>query len=261
MGVINVTPDSFSDGGRFADAGRAVAAACAMVEEGAAIVDVGGESTRPGAKAVPLAEERARVMPVVNALVAELDVPVSIDTSKPELMAEAVAAGAGMINDVYALRAPGAIEIAAASSAAVCLMHIQGEPRTMQEDPRYGDVVAEVSSFLADRVAACRAAGILRTRLVIDPGFGFGKTLSHNLSLLTQLQRLRCDDLPILAGLSRKRLIGDLTGRAVEDRTAGSVSLALLAAQRGANIIRVHDVGATRDALQILNAVHHSESE
>jgi dihydropteroate synthase len=261
MGVVNVTPDSFSDGGRFRDPGHAITAACAMVAEGAAIIDIGGESTRPGAPAVPLAEERARVMPVLTALVAELDVPISVDTSKPQLMAEAIGAGAGMINDVRALQSEAALAAAASGSAAICLMHMQGEPRTMQQDPRYADVVAEVGAFLAARAAACVAAGIPAERLVLDPGFGFGKTLGHNLALLRDLERLRWHDLPILVGLSRKRMLGELTGRAVKERMAGSVSLALLAAERGANIVRVHDVGATRDALRILQAVQNSEGD
>jgi dihydropteroate synthase len=261
MGIVNVTPDSFSDGGQFTDPGRAVAAAWAMVEEGADIIDVGGESTRPGAQPVQLEEERRRVMPVVAALVAELDVPVSIDTSKPEIMLEAVGSGAAIINDVNALRAPGALSAAAAGDAAVCLMHMQGEPRTMQANPRYGDVVTEVRAFLAERVAACAEAGIDAQRVVIDPGFGFGKSLRHNLALLGHLEQLRCDSRPILVGLSRKRIIGELTGQPVTDRTVGSVSLALLAAQQGANIIRVHDVGATRDALSILSAFQSSQSE
>lgn len=261
MGVVNVTPDSFSDGGRFLDPARAVATAYAMVEEGAAIIDIGGESTRPGAQPVPLAEERRRVMPVLEALVRELHVPVSIDTSKPELMTEAVAAGAAMINDVYALRAPGALQAALRGGAAVCVMHMLGDPRTMQQDPRYNNVLAEVAAFLTERVAACRAAGIAQERLVIDPGFGFGKTLRHNLILLCRLEELRCDGLPILVGLSRKRMLEALTGRGADQRLSGSVSLALLAAQRGANIIRVHDVGATRDALSVLQALQTTESE
>ena len=261
MGVLNVTPDSFSDGGLYLDPAKAVAAARAMVAEGADIIDVGGESTRPGADPVPLAEERRRVMPVVAALADELAVPISIDTSKPEIMVEAVAAGASIINDVNALCAPGALEGAAGGGAAVCLMHMQGQPRTMQADPRYADVVAEVHTFLEGRIAACREAGIDPARIVLDPGFGFGKSLRHNLALLRDLERLRCDGRPLLVGLSRKRMIGSITGRPVTDRTVGSVSLALLAAQRGANILRVHDVGVTRDALSILSALQSIEGE
>lgn len=255
MGILNVTPDSFSDGGRYLDLnlGLAVERALAMQEEGAAIVDVGGESTRPGAADVPLEEELARVVPLVEAIAPRLSVPVSVDTTKPEVMRAAVAAGAGFINDVRALRAPGALEAARDAGVPVCLMHMRGEPRTMQQSPQYDDVVAEVRDFLAGRVAACEAAGIPRERLVLDPGFGFGKTLAHNLALLTGLSALCGLGLPVLAGLSRKSMIGTLLGGApVEARLHGSVAAAVIAAMNGARILRVHDVKATVDALAVV---------
>jgi dihydropteroate synthase len=250
MGVLNVTPDSFSDGGRYADVHAALAHGLRMVEEGAAIVDVGGESTRPGAAPVGAAEELARVIPVIEAL-AQHGIPLSIDTSKPEVMRAAVAAGASMVNDVRALRAPGALEAAAGSGAAVCLMHMQGEPRDMQADPRYADVVGEVRAFLVARVEACIGAGIAAERLCIDPGIGFGKRPEHNLELLRRLEELTDGDLPVLVGVSRKSIVGALTGRATGDRLAGSVALAALAAARGAAILRAHDVAATVDAVRI----------
>jgi dihydropteroate synthase len=252
MGVLNVTPDSFSDGGRFLDPSAALDRAAQLIEEGAAIVDVGGESTRPGAAPVSAGEELRRVMPVVERLAAKISVPVSIDTRKPEVMREALAAGATLVNDVSALAAPGALEAVAASKAAVCLMHMQGEPGSMQDAPRYGDVVAEVRDFLTVRAAACEAAGIARERLAVDPGFGFGKTLEHNLALLAGLPAIVADGLPVLAGLSRKRMIGSLTGRAEGDRLAGSLAAAVVAAIKGARIIRAHDVRATVDALAVL---------
>lgn len=255
MGVLNVTPDSFSDGGRFTGRGEALEQARAMVGAGAAIVDVGGESTRPGAEPVSAQQELDRVLPVIEAIRSDLDVAISVDTSKPEVIREAVAAGASMINDVYALRRPGALEAAAALDAGICLMHMQGEPRTMQADPRYDDVVAEVTEFLVSRAADCEAAGIGRERIVIDPGFGFGKTVAHNLALLSGLGTLRGTGYPVLAGLSRKSLLAALTGRPVEERMVGSVVLAALAAERGAHIIRAHDVAETRDALAIVAAV------
>ena len=259
MGVLNVTPDSFSDGGRFLDTGEAVRQARRMAAEGAALLDVGGESTRPGADPVETADEIDRVIPVIEAIVAELDVPVSVDTSKPEVMEAALEAGACMVNDVLALRAPGALEVVAASGAAVCLMHMQGSPRSMQADPRYGDVVRDVHHFLSERVAACEAAGMDRSRLVIDPGFGFGKTLAHNLALLDGLEDFMHDGLPLLVGLSRKSLIGQLTGRPVADRLAGSIALAALAVERGASIVRAHDVAATLDAVKIAAAVRRRQ--
>jgi dihydropteroate synthase len=254
MGIVNVTPDSFSDGGQYRDAAHAAAQARAMAAAGAAILDVGGESTRPGAAPVGAAEEIDRVVPVIEAL-ADLPIPVSIDTSKPEVMRAAVAAGAGMINDVNALRAPGAIEAAAGLDVPVCLMHMQGEPRTMQDAPRYGDVVEEVYGFLAERAAACEAVGIPRDRLVIDPGFGFGKALTHNLILMRYLERFTDAGLPLLVGLSRKSMIGAVLDRPVGERLAGSLALACYAATHGANILRVHDVGPTVDALAMLAAV------
>ena len=255
MGVLNLTPDSFSDGGRCVEPDQALARALALAAEGAAIIDLGGESTRPGADPVTAEEERSRVLPVLERLRPRTHAILSVDTSKPELMRAAAAAGADLINDVYALRAPGALEAAAESSCAVCLMHMQGEPRTMQRAPQYTDVVAEVHAFLRERVGACRAAGIADERLVLDPGFGFGKTLEHNLTLLRHLEELRIDGLPILAGLSRKSMIGTITGKLSRERVHGSVAAALIAAQNGARILRVHDVAATVDALKVLAAL------
>ena len=254
MGVLNVTPDSFSDGGRFVHLEAAIEHGLAMVSAGAALIDVGGESTRPGAAPVSVAEELARVVPVVRALSAGAAV-ISIDTSKPEVMAQAAAAGAGLINDVRALRAPGALAAARDSGCAVCLMHMQGEPRTMQHAPVYSDVVAEVAQFLSARLEACRAAGIPDGRLLIDPGFGFGKTFEHNLTLLRGLPLLAGLGAPLLVGLSRKSMVGTLTGRAAGERLYGSLALAVLAALRGARIIRAHDVAATVDALRVVAAV------
>ncbi len=252
MGVLNVTPDSFSDGGRYAELAEALAHGRRLAEEGAAIIDVGGESTRPGAAPVSEDEELRRVIPVIEGLATQLDVPVSIDTRKPGVMRRALAAGASMVNDVAALGAAGALEAVAATDAAACLMHMQGEPGTMQADPRYGDVLGEVRAFLRDRVEACEAAGIPRDRLVVDPGFGFGKTLEHNLALLAGLPAIAADGVAVLAGLSRKRMIGALTGRADGERLGGSVAAAVLAALRGARIIRAHDVRATVDALAVV---------
>jgi dihydropteroate synthase len=256
MGVLNVTPDSFSDGGRYLGLTEALAQAARLAEEGAAIIDVGGESTRPGAAPVPVDEELRRVIPVVERLAESLDLPVSVDTRSPAVMRASIAAGASLINDVSALRAPGALESLAASRAGICLMHMQGEPQTMQNEPRYDDVVSEVRDFLHERVAACVAAGIAKSRLVIDPGFGFGKTLEHNLDLLRGLSLIAAEGLPVLAGLSRKRMIGALTGRAEGDRLAGGVALAVVAALNGAHIIRAHDVRETVDALKIVAAVN-----
>jgi dihydropteroate synthase len=254
MGIVNVTPDSFSDGGRHADPALAVAHARQLVAEGADLLDIGGESSRPGAQPVATDEELRRVLPVIEALAGD-GIPLSVDTVKPEVMRRAVAAGASLINDIAALRVPGALETAAASGAAVCLMHMQGEPRTMQADPRYGDVVAEVHDFLARRVAAAQAAGIAAERIVVDPGFGFGKRLEHNLALLRQLACFGDLGACVLAGLSRKSMLGELTGRKVSQRGTASVAAALLAAQNGAKILRVHDVAATRDALAVWQAV------
>jgi dihydropteroate synthase len=255
MGIVNVTPDSFSDGGAHAGTDAAVAHALKLVEQGADLLDVGGESTRPGAGEVPVDEEMRRVVPVIERLARECAVPISVDTSKPEVMRAAVAAGAGMINDPYALRREGALEAAAALGVPVCLMHMQGTPQDMQDDPRYDDVVAEVHSFLAQRLFACEMAGIGKKKLLVDPGFGFGKNLEHNLKLLRQLSRIAELGVPVLAGLSRKGMIGKLTGRAVDQRDSGSAAAALIAAQNGASIVRVHDVGATADALAIWRAV------
>jgi dihydropteroate synthase len=256
MGVVNVTPDSFSDGGSFGSAQDAIEHGLRLVAEGADLLDVGGESTRPGAAPVDEAEELRRVLPVVEALAARAGVPVSVDTSKPRVMREALAAGAAMVNDVLALRADGALEVVAESGAAAVLVHMQGEPRTMQQAPQYDEVVGDVHRFLADRILACQFAGIDKARLVADPGFGFGKTLAHNLDLLRGLDRFATLGVPLLAGLSRKSMIGAITGReAPRDRVPGSVAAALLAVQRGAMIVRVHDVAPTRDALAVWQAV------
>jgi dihydropteroate synthase len=254
-GILNVTPDSFSDGGRFDDLDRAVAHGCTLAAEGADLIDVGGESTRPGSRPPTLAEELARVVPVVEALVQRVPVPLSVDTSRPEVMRAAVAAGASMVNDVRALRSPGALSAAAELGVPVCLMHMQRSPETMQEDPRYQDVVVEVRTFLAERVRACLDAGIRQEHLVVDPGFGFGKTPTHNVALLASLDGLRSLRVPVMVGLSRKSVLGQLTGRAVGDRLPASLAAALIAAQRGAAVLRVHDVAATRDVLTVLDAV------
>lgn len=256
MGIVNVTPDSFSDGGEHASTDAAVAHGLKLAGEGADILDIGGESTRPGAEAVAPEEELRRVLPVIERLAKETDLPVSIDTSHPEVMRAAVAAGAGMINDVYALRREGALDAAAELGVPVILMHMLGEPRSMQDAPRYDDVVADVHRFLAERIFAAEMAGIEKKRLVVDPGFGFGKNRDHNLALLAQLQRFTELGVPLLAGLSRKKTIGGITGRDVPaDRIHGSVAAHLIAAQRGAMLLRVHDVVATVDALKVWNAV------
>ena len=256
MGIVNVTPDSFSDGGAHASVDAAIAHGLRLVDEGADLLDIGGESTRPGAAAVDVEDELRRVIPVIEQLSRETTVPISIDTSKPEVMRAAVAAGAGMINDVRALRGEGALEAAAALRVPVVLMHMQGEPRSMQHAPTYDDVVADVQRFLAERMFACEMSGIDRKRIVIDPGFGFGKTRDHNLALLAQLQRFTELGVPVLAGLSRKKTIGEITGRDVPaDRVHGSVAAHLIAAQRGARIVRVHDVAATVDALKVWDAL------
>jgi dihydropteroate synthase len=254
MGVVNVTPDSFSDGGRYSETDFAVAHAHRLIEEGADILDIGGESTRPGARPVSPEEERDRVLPVLEAL-ARGSVPVSVDTRTPSLMRTALAAGAAMINDISALETPGALEIIAQSDAAVCLMHKQGDPQTMQDNPVYGEVVGEVAAYLRSRIAACTAAGISKNRIVVDPGFGFGKTLEHNLELLRRLRDIDALGVPVLAGLSRKGMLGRITGRSVDERVHASVAAALIAVQNGARIVRVHDVAATRDALRVWCAV------
>ncbi|WP_058557522.1 dihydropteroate synthase [Thiohalocapsa sp. ML1] len=255
MGVLNLTPDSFSDGGVFFAPDAALRRAERMLEEGVDIIDIGGESTRPGAADVSAEDEIARVVPVVRALARRLPVPISVDTSKPEVMRAAAEAGATLINDVRALRAPGALGTAAALGLPVCLMHMQGEPRTMQAEPSYGDVVAEVRAFLAERIAAAVAAGVPAESLLIDPGFGFGKRLPHNLGLLARLREL-CDlDVPLLVGLSRKSMLGTLTGRDVSERLPASLAAAVIAAERGAKLLRVHDVAATVDAVKVVVAV------
>jgi len=256
MGIVNVTPDSFSDGGAHDTTEAAVAHALKLVQEGADLLDIGGESTRPGADEVALEEELRRVIPVIERLAAQVAVPISVDTSKPDVMRAAVQAGAGMINDVYGLRRDGALDTAATLGVPVVLMHMQGEPRSMQAAAQYDDVVGEVHRFLAERIFAAEMAGIAKKHIVIDPGFGFGKDTPHNLQLLAQLDRFVELGVPVLAGLSRKRSIGQLTGRdAPADRVAGSVAAHLIAVQRGAAIVRVHDVAATVDALKIWNAV------
>ncbi len=254
MGVVNVTPDSFSDGGRFLDPEAAIDHARRLIGEGADIVDVGGESTRPGARPVEAAEELQRVLPVIRALRDE-SVPVAVDTLKPEVMRAAIAEGASIVNDVYALRVPGALDAVSASDAGICLMHMQGEPRTMQAAPHYEDVVREVKAFLRERMAAAASAGIAGERVAVDPGFGFGKTVEHNLELLRRLPELVELGVPVLVGLSRKSTLGAITGRPASERLAASLAAALLAVLRGATIVRVHDVAATRDALAVLAAV------
>lgn len=266
MGILNVTPDSFSDGGRLASdpgAGRfqisldkTLTMASCMVGAGAVILDVGGESTRPGAAQISEQEELDRVVPVVEALLAEFDVIVSVDSSTPALMRAAASAGAGMVNDIRALQRPGAIDAVAGSDMAVCLMHMQGEPGTMQLNPQYQDVVKEVRAFLEQRVDSCRAAGIAERRLCIDPGFGFGKTPAHNYRLLAQLSDFTTTGLPVLAGMSRKSMIGNVIGRDVDERLAGSLAAAVLSVVKGASIVRVHDVAETVDALRIVEAMN-----
>lgn len=255
MGILNVTPDSFSDGGVFLSRDRALRHAVQMVEEGAGIIDIGGESTRPGAQPVSVQEELDRVIPVIEAVRDAADVLISIDTSKPEVMRAAVAGGAGMINDVLALRAPGALQAAADLNVPVCLMHIQGEPRTMQKDPHYADVVSEVRDFLRARMQACVAAGMSPQKLIIDPGFGFGKNLDHNLRLLRNLKEFAVLGAPLLVGLSRKSMIAAALNLPVDGRLYASVALALIAAQNGAQIVRVHDVRATYEALRMQEIV------
>ncbi|MDY1032307.1 dihydropteroate synthase [Stenotrophomonas sp. CFBP8980] len=256
MGIVNVTPDSFSDGGQHDSTEAAVAHGLKLVEEGADLLDIGGESTRPGSAPVPLDEELRRVLPVIEQLAAHTTVPISIDTFKPEVMRAAVAAGAGMINDIHALRQPGALDAAADAGVPVVLMHMQGEPGSMQADPQYDDVVAEVHRFLVQRLFAAEMAGIAKKNLVVDLGFGFGKRVDHNMTLLARSDRFLELGVPMLAGLSRKRTLGELTGRQLPvDRVAASVAAHLVAVQRGARIVRVHDVAATVDALKVWAAV------
>ncbi len=261
MGILNVTPDSFSDGGRFFDPDLAVRQAERMIEDGAAIVDIGGESTRPGAADVSEQDELDRVIPIIEAVRASTGAPVSIDTSKPAVMREAVAAGAELINDVRALRTPGAIEAAADLGVPVCLMHMAGEPRTMQTNPHYDDVVAEVAAFLEERVHACAAGGVREDRLILDPGFGFGKRVEHNVALLANLPQLHALGRPLLVGISRKTTLGALTGRPVDERMPASVAAAVIAALKGAAIVRVHDVRDTVDALRVAAAVIEAGSQ
>ncbi|MCB1616191.1 MAG: dihydropteroate synthase [Pseudomonadales bacterium] len=260
MAVVNVTPDSFSDGGRLFSKNEpsvdlVVETALQMIADGADIIDIGGESTRPGAQKVSLTQELERVIPVVYALRKHSDIPISVDTSRPEVILEAAKAGANLLNDVRALRVNGALEAFLKTDMSVCLMHMQGEPESMQDDPFYDDVVEDVLRFLLDRAAVCKAAGVSQNRILIDPGFGFGKTLAHNLLLLQQLGRFDESGYPVLVGLSRKSMLAALTGRQVEDRLAGSLALALEAVNRGASIVRVHDVKATVDALKVHQAV------
>ena len=259
MGVLNVTPDSFSDGGCYLQPDAALRRAEIMAEEGAAIIDVGGESTRPGAPLVTVQEELDRVLPVVERLTRALSIPISVDTSKPEVMREAARVGAGLINDVRALQAPGALDVAAASGLPVCLMHLRGEPATMQQVPRYSDAVAEVYAFLAERVQICEAAGISRDRILVDPGFGFGKTLEHNLRLLRHLNRFTDLAAGVLVGISRKSMIGLLLNTSVTERLSGSLAAAVIALWQGAKIIRTHDVRETVQALCVCAAARAAE--
>lgn len=258
MGILNITPDSFADGGKYEPLDSALAHARQMANEGAAIIDVGGESTRPGAAEVSEQQELDRVIPIIERIAAELDLPISIDTSKPEVMREAVAAGAGLINDVYALRQPGALEMTAQLGVPVCMMHMQGEPRTMQESPEYQNVVEDVIAFLEKRIEAAVEAGIVRERILVDPGFGFGKTLQHNLLLLKQMEHFKQLDIPLLVGMSRKSMIGLVLDAPLDERLHGSVAVAALAAWQGAKVIRVHDVKATVDAIRMVTAVQQA---
>ena len=261
MGILNVTPDSFSDGGRFTERDAALRQAEQMLADGAAIIDVGGESTRPGAAAVSEQEELGRVVPIVEALTTELDALVSVDTSTAAVIRESAAAGAGLINDVRALRRPGALEAAASSGLPVCLMHMQGEPGNMQNNPTYEDVTTEVVDFLRERVAACEAVGISRERLLVDPGFGFAKNMTHNLVLMNEMAALRALELPVLIGVSRKSLFGKVLGREVHERLPGSLAAAVMCVERGAMIVRAHDVKETVDVVRFAHAVRMSHKE
>ena len=261
MGILNVTPDSFSDGGRFIGREAAVRQAVTMAADGAQIIDIGGESTRPGAADVPVQQELDRVIPVIEAVVAAVDAPVSVDTSKPAVMRAAVAAGAAMINDIRALREDGALQAAVALQRPVCLMHMLGQPRTMQQQPQYGDVVADVLEFLLQRVRECVVAGLPEDGIIVDPGFGFGKTPRHNVELLSNLRQLRSIGRPILVGLSRKSTLGELTGRDVEERMPASIAAAVIAVIEGAAIVRVHDVRETVDALRVAAAVMERDGD
>jgi dihydropteroate synthase len=254
MGIVNVTPDSFSDGGKFNTTGKAIAHALQLVEEGADILDIGGESTRPGATPVPPDEELKRVIPVIEGL-RDVGVPLSIDTYKPQVMQAAITAGADIVNDVFALREPQALEIVAASQAGVCLMHMQGHPQTMQADPQYDNVVSEVKDFLKARLNAAEQAGIDRSRIVLDPGFGFGKRTAHNLTLLNHLNDIQALGLPLLIGLSRKSVLRQVVGSSVDERIHASIAASVVSVMKGASIVRVHDVKPTIDALKIVQAV------
>jgi dihydropteroate synthase len=260
MGILNVTPDSFSDGGHYSQTDIAVAQAYKFIEEGADIIDIGGESTRPNAEPVSLQEELDRVIPVIESLASKVDIPISIDTYKPAVMRAAIAAGASIVNDVKALQEAGAIEAVANADVAVCLMHMQGEPRNMQDDPHYDDVVEDVVTFLLDRVAICEQAGIQKNRLLIDPGFGFGKTRTHNITLIQQLSTLVNTGYPVLVGLSRKSVLGQMTGNDIDARLYASVSAAVVSAINGAKILRVHDVKATVEALKVVTAILPKEA-
>jgi len=256
MGILNITPDSFSDGGEFLSPDKAIAQAAVMLEEGADIIDVGGESTRPGADGVPLQEELDRVIPVIEQISSQLDdVAISVDTSKPDVMRAAVAAGAVLVNDIFALRQEGALQVVAELGVAVCLMHMQGEPRSMQVAPEYQELPREIIDFLAERITASVAAGIDRDKIIVDPGFGFGKNDEHNLQILANLHQLQELRQPLLVGLSRKRMLGNLTGKAADKRVFAGIAAAVIAVAGGANIIRTHDVAATVDALRIADAV------
>ena len=260
MGILNVTPDSFSDGGHYSQTDIAVTQAYKFIEEGADIIDIGGESTRPNAEPVSLQEELDRVIPVIESLASKIDIPLSIDTYKPAVMRAAIAAGASIVNDVKALQEAGAIEAVANADVAVCLMHMQGEPRNMQDDPHYDDVVEDVVTFLLDRVAICEQAGIQKNRLLIDPGFGFGKTRMHNITLIQQLNTLANTGYPVLVGLSRKSVLGQMTGNDIDARLYVSVSAAVISAINGAKILRVHDVKATVEALKVVTAILPNEA-
>jgi len=261
MGILNVTPDSFSDGGQFDNPNIALNQARTMAEDGAAIIDIGGESTRPGADSVSTQQELDRVIPIIESVRQVTDVPISIDTSKPAVMREAVAAGASMINDICALQAEGALQAAADLGVAVCLMHMQGQPRTMQEAPSYDDVASEVTNFLKERIVSATAAGVDEEHIVVDPGFGFGKTHDHNVELLTNLRQLQDCGRPVLVGVSRKSTLGDLTRREVHERMPASVAAAVIAVMKGAQIIRAHDVQATVDGLRVVQAVKEASAD
>ena len=259
MGILNVTPDSFSDGGLWQNRDQALCHAVEMAEAGADIIDVGGESTRPGSLAISVQQELDRVIPLIELIVARTDVPVSIDTSKPEVMEMAVSAGAGMINDIYALRREGALEMAARLCVPICLMHMQGKPGDMQKDPKFSNVVEEVKNFLLARADSCESGGVPKQSIIIDPGFGFGKNLQHNIDLFKAIPDFVATAYPVLVGVSRKSMLGQLSGKAVDLRLPASLSAAVLAAQAGAEIIRVHDVGETVDALNIASALQNGK--